>query len=203
MVTVMPLLGSVLVTATTHGRVHDDPKKVTDFPVALVLGTSPRGQDGPNPFFEGRMDAAARLYHAGKVRRFLVSGDHGSRYYNEPQAMKTALAKRGIPLRAIQLDYAGFRTLDSVVRAKEVFGAKRIVVVTDDFHAARALFVARHHGIEASAFVSHVALRDSLRVRTREVGSRCLMLADLYLLNTKPKFGDEPARSSRSARSVE
>jgi len=183
-----PLIGSLIVTGSTSGRLHRDIAEVEPGATALVLGTSPNGQNGPNPFFEGRMDAAAELYREGKVKHILVSGDNGTVYYNEPVAMQKGLVKRGIPKSAIELDYAGFRTLDSVVRAKDVFGAERITIVTDDFHASRALYIARHHGVEAQAYVSSVALRDSMRVRVREVGSRCKMLLDLYVLGTEPKF---------------
>lgn len=142
------------------------------------------------------MDAAANLIKSGKVERLLLSGDNGTRYYNEPAEMKKALQKRGVPSSKLELDYAGFRTLDSVVRAKRVFGEQELLIVTDDFHAARALYIARHYDVHAEAFVSSVDMNLSMRVRTREVFSRCKALLDLHVLSTKPKF-DKPSAKAK------
>ena len=188
----LPILGNIWVTGSTNGAVHRDLSDVEHTEVALVLGTTPFGKHGPNPFFEGRMDAAANLVNNGKVERLLLSGDNGTRYYNEPAEMRKALLKRGVPSSKIELDYAGFRTLDSVVRAKRVFGEKELLIVTDDFHAARALYIAKHYNMHAEAYVSSVALDQSMRVRTREIFSRCKALLDLHVLATKPKF-DQPS----------
>ena len=124
------------------GRIFGDAATAPENDVALVLGTAPTAGEGrwKNPFFESRMDAAATLFRAGKVRHLLVSGDNGRREYDEPTAMQSALPARGIPESAITLDYAGFRTLDSVVRARAVFGQTKLTIVTDDFHLPRALF---------------------------------------------------------------
>ncbi len=158
--------------------------------VALVLGTSPRLANGnPNPFFERRMDAAARLYVAGKVDRILVSGDNGSVNYDEPTAMRSALARRGVPESAIRLDYAGFRTLDSIVRANRVFGLSQVTIVTDDFHLPRALYIAQHEGLHAIGFQTKpLPVSVSPRTFVREIGSRTMMFVDLYLLHREPKF---------------
>ena len=113
--------------------------------VALVLGTSKYTVNGyQNPYFYYRIEAAAKLYQAKKVKHILVSGDNRLKSYNEPKEMQQALEKRGIPTKAITLDYAGFRTLDSVVRSKEVFGQKRITIVSQKFHNHRALFIANN-----------------------------------------------------------
>ncbi|MGC4072801.1 MAG: ElyC/SanA/YdcF family protein [Nibricoccus sp.] len=101
--------------------------------VALVLGASPTLANGrTNPHFDSRIDATAQLYHAGKIRHVLVSGDNHRVSYDEPTAMKNALIARGVPATAITCDYAGFRTLDSVVRAHRIFGAQ----TTHHRHAA-------------------------------------------------------------------
>ena len=106
-----------------RGRVFDDLQALSHQHAALLLGTSPRLRGGtPNPYFEYRMDAAAELFRAGKVDCILVSGDNHHASYNEPMAMRKALLERNVPDSLIFLDYAGFRTLDSVVRACEVFG---------------------------------------------------------------------------------
>lgn len=125
-----------------------DPARLPQVDVALVLGTSPIGPEGgPNVYFVNRLDAAAALWKAGKVKYFIVSGST-----DEPAAMRAGLVERGVPAAAIHLDPEGFRTWDSVVRARDVFGQKRLVIVSQRFHLSRALFLARHLGIEAWGF---------------------------------------------------
>jgi SanA protein len=162
--------------------------------VALVLGTSPKvGRGWTNPFFDGRISTAAELYHAGKVRHLLVSGDNGRRGYDEPTAMRDALLARGVPESAITLDYAGFRTLDSMARARNVFGLQRFTIITDDFHQPRAIFLARSFGLDVVGFPSrHVPFRWSKKTRTREIASRFVACLDVYVLHTQPKFNGPP-----------
>lgn len=176
---------------------------ITDFAqlpvndVALVLGTSRFNSDGhsPNPFFLGRMNTAARLYHEGKVRHLLVSGDNGHAGYDEPTWMRDALIKRGVPISAITLDYAGFRTLDSRARAKSVFGLHRFTIVTDDFHLARAVFLAHSFDLDVVGFPSeHVAFWWSKKVRTRELASRTVACLEVCLHHTKPHFYGQPVK---------
>ncbi len=164
--------------------------------VGLVLGTSPLGRFGKNPFFEGRTDAAAELYRIGKVRHLLVSGDNHQSAYDEPTAMRDALVGRGIPAQAITLDYAGFRTLDSVARARRVFGLHKATIVTDRFHQPRSLFLARAHGLQAVGFCSRdVPFRWAKKTLVREVGSRVKALLDVYVLRTEPRFYGQGSRS--------
>ncbi len=181
------------VLLSAHGRVHTDLASLPDEPVGLVLGTSPKIGGLRNVFFEHRMNAAAELYRAGKVKKLLVSGDNGSTYYDEPTAMRDALISRGIPSSDIVLDYAGFRTLDSVVRAKTVFGLKHLTIVTDDFHLPRALYIAQERGLDAVGYQSKPVKRaDSPWTYTREVGARSLVWLDLHILNRQPKFNGPP-----------
>jgi SanA protein len=162
--------------------------------VALVLGTGKQLRSGrENPHFRNRIEAAAALYHAGKVKHLLLSGDNHVAGYDEPTDMAEALVDLEVPRSAMTLDYAGFRTLDSVVRAREVFGQRRVTLVTDDFHAARSVFLARHAGLEAVAFCSaKVSTRASVRSRVREVGARVKAALDIYVLRTRPHFLGEP-----------
>ena len=159
--------------------------------VGLVLGTSPKMPSGkPNFFFTSRIDAAARLYKSGKVSYLLVSGDNGSKYYDEPTAMRDALIAAGVPAKAIYLDYAGFRTLDSVVRAKEIFGQTSLTVVSHRFHNERAIYIAEHYGIKAVGFCDKDARRTRRSVMTtlvRESGSRVKMFLD-FIAGRKPKY---------------
>ncbi len=157
--------------------------------VALVLGTSKTLENGwGNRFFQRRMDAAAELYHAGKVRHLLLSGDHSKPDYNEPADMRDALLAKGVPATAMTLDFAGMRTLDSVVRAQEVFGLESCIIVTDDFHLPRAVFLANHFGLRATGFETEpMAWNVSTKTRTREYFARVKVLLDVYLLRTEPK----------------
>ena len=184
-----------LVKRAGAGRVFGQAADLPTNEVGLVLGTSKFSgpERRPNPHFEGRVEAAARLYHEGHVRHLLLSGDNGTRGYDEPSDMRDALLARGVPAEAMTLDYAGFRTLDSVVRARKVFGQQRLTIVTDRFHCYRALFLARHSGIDAVAFPSEeVALRWSVRSRMREWLADVKACLDLYVLHTRPRFLGEP-----------
>jgi SanA protein len=170
---------------------------VLDLPeveVALVLGTSERVSDGRlNVFFVNRMRAAYELYEAGKIEKILVSGDNGREDYNEPESMKDALMNLGVAEEDITLDYAGFRTLDSVVRAEEIFGLDEMIIVSQKFHNERALFIARSRGLEAYAYNARSPqFGMAPRVFIREVLARVYMIWDLYVNDTGPKYlGEE------------
>ena len=179
--------GNLWIEFRAHRRVFSELSDVPRNDVALVLGTSPRlTAGGENPFFAGRMRAAAELYRAQKVRRLLLSGNR-SEGYDEPTAMREALAKLGVPENATAPDYAGFRTLDSFARAREVFHLSQLTIVTDDFHAARSVLLARHFSIDAVAYTSRsVPLQSSSKTRLREIAARWKALLDLYVLQTRP-----------------
>jgi SanA protein len=135
------------------------------------------------------MDRASELYQLGKIDHFIVSGDNRTRYYNEPLEMQKALVARGVPTRAITLDYAGLRTLDSVVRSKEIFGQDRIMIITQTFHSYRALFISNYYGIDAVAMVAaEPEFESSLKVRVREYFARSKAVLDLYVFKTNPQF---------------
>jgi SanA protein len=159
-------------------------------PVALVLGTSRHlVGGGDNAFYFARIKAAAALFASGKVRGLIVSGDNRTQGYNEPAMMKADLVAAGVPAQYITQDFAGFRTLDSVVRAKAVFGQTRLIVVSQEFHAKRAVFIAQHTGIEAQGFAAaQPAWNWQLRVRAREVLARAAVCLDLWVLNRRPHF---------------
>ncbi|MCY3002817.1 MAG: YdcF family protein, partial [Planctomycetota bacterium] len=135
------------------------------------------------------MDAASELFHSGKVERLIVSGDNHTVEYDEPTAMKAALVERGVPEERIHCDYAGFRTLDSVVRAELVFGQRSFVIVSQRFHAERAVFLARSRGLEAWGFCAvAVGGGAGLRMRARETVARTAAVLDAHVLGTQPKF---------------
>jgi SanA protein len=133
--------------------ITDDPARLPDVDFALVLGAAPIGPEGgPNRYLVYRLDAAAALWQAGKVKRLIVSGDKRPPDYDEPAAMEAGLVRRGVPAEAIVRDELGVRTLASVQRAETEFGQKRMIIVSQRFHLSRAIFLAREHDIEAWGF---------------------------------------------------
>jgi SanA protein len=200
----LALLAASLVAAanlwvlrSTRSYIITDLTKLPKNDVGLVLGTSRYDRDGSisNPFFIGRMNTAARLYHEGKVRHLLVSGDNSHKNYDEPTWMRDALIERGVPASAITLDYAGFRTLDSMARAKSVFGLHRFTIITDDFHMARSVFLARSYDLDVVGFPSErVRYWRSKKVRTRELASRTVACLEVYVLHTKPRYYGTPVK---------
>jgi SanA protein len=181
---------------TAGARVFDDAAAVPANRVGLLLGCSPRLADGRrNLYFDLRIRAAAELYRAGKVRYVLASGDNGTKGYDEPGEMKAALVAAGVPEDRIALDYAGFRTLDSVVRAKKVFGEERFTVISQRFHNERAVYLARENGIDAVGFNARdVGGAAGRFTRLREIGARVKAVLDVHVLRTRPRFLGEPVR---------
>ncbi|WP_119393694.1 SanA/YdcF family protein [Salinibius halmophilus] len=157
--------------------------------VALVLGTSKfLVGGGINQYYQNRINRAAELYQSGRVKILLVSGDNGTLAYNEPVQMQRDLMRLGVPESAIVLDYAGFRTLDSVQRAHKVFGLDHMLVVSQPFHLPRALFLAEQVGMQAQG----VAAAEphwwwNARVRLREVLARNVAILDT-LMGRQAKF---------------
>ena len=160
--------------------------------VALVLGTSSsRNGKEENLFFTYRMKAAADLYHSGKVKHFILSGDNSNKKYNEPQDMKNKLIALGVPQTAITLDFGGRRTLDSVVRCKKIFQQSKIIIVSQAFHNYRALFIAKYSGIDAIGFNAKYPSESSSKVILREILARPKAVLDLFIFKTKPKIMGE------------
>lgn len=178
------------VERSAEGRCFDAVEGVPEAPVAVVLGTSERLADGrANLFFLPRMEAAAALFKAGRVKALIVSGDNGTQGYDEPTDMKRVLMQMGVPAEKVVCDYAGFRTLDSVVRAKEVFGQQRVIFVSQRFHNARAIYLARAFGIEAYGLdAKDVPLALSVKTFLREKLACVKAVLDVKVLGTKPRF---------------
>jgi SanA protein len=164
--------------------------------VGLVLGTAQRLEGGhANPYFTYRIKAAAALFHAGKVRCLVVSGDNRTHHYNEPAAMRAALQAAGVPDTCIVEDFAGLRTLDSVVRCQLIFGQNQFVVISQPFHNQRAVFIARQRGLQAVGFnAPDVSLQLGLKVQVREVAARLKAFLDVFVLHTQPKHLGDPIR---------
>ncbi len=175
-------------------RCFDAPDRTPTNRVGLVLGTCPRIADGrDNLFYLHRLDTAAALYRAGRVEVLLVSGDNGRRGCDEPTAMRDDLVARGVPPERIYRDYAGFRTLDSVVRARWVFGLDRVTIVSQRFHNERALWLARRAGLDAIACdAPDVRGAFGLKVRAREALARVAAVLDATVLSRQPRFLGPP-----------
>ena len=160
----------------------------SEYTTALVLGCSPGHPERPNLYFTHRIDSAADLYHGGHAQRFILSGANPNQYYDEPTAMKAALMQQGVPADCITLDYAGLRTLDSVVRARDVFQHDHLIIVSQRFHTHRALYQAQHFQINAVGYEAKDPVKFGLNIQSREVLARIKLFLDLYILQTKPKF---------------
>ena len=162
--------------------------------VGLLLGTSPKTRDGLNNlFFIYRIQAATELFKNDKVDFLLVSGDNANLEYNEPESIKNSLIAAGIPEQNIILDYAGFSTLDSVIRSKKVFGQNSITIISQEFQNKRAILIAQQNDIEAVGYnAQEVSAQISPRVYIREYFARIKLFLDLYIFKTQPKFLGEP-----------
>ena len=156
---------------------------------AVVLGCSRTVRGGlGNLYYQRRIRAAADLFASGKVRAVLVSGDNHVKSYNEPTDMKGDLVACGVPADKIVCDYAGFRTLDSVIRARKVFGLEDIIVVSQPFHVRRAVFLARGFGINAFGYEAEdVSGRHSVKTCLREQLAKIAALIDV-VIRRQPKF---------------
>ena len=192
----MVLLGAVVVLARamiirgSTGHEYSAVDAVPKNKVGLVLGCVPRLSNGrANSFFTHRMTAALELYQAEKVEYLLVSGDNHHVLYDEPTAMKAALVAAGVPADRVVCDYAGFRTLDSVVRANKVFLEDSFTVVSQRFHNQRAIYIGRTYGLEVVGYNARdVRRRWSIKTRLREQLARVKTVLDIYVLHQKPKF---------------
>ena len=171
------------------GRIIMSIESVPEREVAVVLGTSKYLGRTLNEYYSHRIDAAIALFEQNKIQQFLLSGDNAHRSYNEPWTMKRDLLKAGVPEDRINLDYAGFRTLDSIVRAKEIFDTDNFLIITQKFHCERALFIAHSFDINAQCLaVSGPTKHSGITIRLREVFARSKAFLDLYIIGTMPKF---------------
>jgi len=185
----MIAMANLWIIGATQSEIYNDSKNLATHEVGLVLGTSNKKATGEeNPFFRGRIDAAVELYKTGKIKYIIVSGDNATKYYNEPLKMQQALMADGVPENVITLDYAGFRTLDSIVRCKEIFGQSDIIIISQGFHCNRALFISNYYDMNAKAFATEkLPLNVSFRVIAREFLARPFAIWDTYFIGTEPK----------------
>ncbi len=187
------LICDSLVSIKSNKYLHNTIDDLPENKVGLLLGTSKYLKGGAyNEFYKNRIDAAVLLYNSGKIRYILVSGDNSTMSYNEPVRMLTDLLANGIPREHIFLDYAGFRTFDSMVRCKKVFQENEVTVISQKFHNQRAVFIGRVHDMEAIGFnAMAVSSHSSIKTKIREKFARVKLMIDL-LTNKQPKFLGEP-----------
>ena len=182
------LICDAIIVRGAKGMTYFNIGSVPKNKVGIVLGTSSRLiAGGNNPYYTHRISATISLYKAGKIDRVLVSGDNATKYYNEPDTFKKDLIAGGIPEDSIILDPSGFRTLDSMVRAKEVFGLDSVTVISQKFQNERAVYLARKKGLHAIGFnAEDLEGSQGLKVQVREYFARVKVFVDL-LLNTQPR----------------
>jgi SanA protein len=190
--TTVVVAANYAVVSTTKGQLYTDLKTIPKNKVGLLLGTAKytdKGKNIVNLYYQNRIDAAAALYMAGKVDYIIVSGD-SSPFYNEPQIMKNDLIARGVPARRIIMDNAGYRTLDSILRCRDVFGQRQFTIISQEFHNQRALYLANHKDVSAIAY--NAAEGDTYwDVAIREKMARVKMMLDLFS-NKQAKYYGEP-----------
>jgi SanA protein len=188
------LYGAQTIPKRIRGRCYDDLTELPANRVGLVLGCTRTLKNGnPNLYFAYRIDAAAALFRAGQVELLLASGASRRAEVDEAASMKEALIEQGVPADRIVCDPHGYRTIESVLRAKRVYGQERLTIISQRFHNQRAIYVADHRGIEASGFNARdVALPRARAVRLREFLARMRVLIDIHVNNTQPRvLGEE------------
>lgn len=180
------------IKASSDPYISYETKDLPAAKTALLLGTSKSLNNGfPNAYFYNRIYAAVELYKTGKIQYIIVSGDNSTKDYNEPEDMQLALMEHGIPQYRIFLDFAGFRTLDSVIRAKEIFGQNKIIIVSQKFHNERAVFLARQNGMEAFGYNAlDVNQYAGFKTNMREYLAKAKAYWDL-IFDVEPKFGGD------------
>lgn len=188
----LTICSNVAVNQATAAFISDDIEQVKPNDVGLLLGTGKYLPNGNlNAFFFNRIDAAVALFKSGKIKHIIISGDNSRADYNEPLDMKAELVRNEIPDSLIYLDYAGFRTLDAVVRARDIFGQTSFVVISQQFHNERAVYLARAFGINAFGYnAKDVRASMGFRTKVREFFARDKMFLDLFF-GVKPKFWGE------------
>ena len=177
------------VDAAAKGKTFSDIHKVPHHHVGLLLGTGKYlGDNKVNPYYRYRIEAATKLLRAGKIDYLVISGDNSRKEYNEPEMMRADLIATGIDSSHIYLDYAGFRTFDSIIRLREIFSQDSVTLISQQFHNERALFIAQREGMTAVGFnAQDVTASAGFRTQLREKLARVKVFAD-YWFDTQPKF---------------
>lgn len=184
---VLMLVCDQLVVSSAKGKIYDNVEDIPYREVGLLLGTTPQTRIGRhvNRFFVFRINAAEQLYKAGKIKTILISGDENSLDgVNEVECMRDSLIARGIPQNAIMLDGKGFRTLESIVRAEQVFGLQSFTLISQKFHNERALYQACHLDLNIKDPIAYNAESPRTAMATiiymREYLARVKLFLDIF-----------------------
>ena len=173
---------NTIIIETAKGKIYADTAVIPFNRVGILLGTAKYIQQKyHNPYYDYRIEAAIKLLKVGKIKYILVSGDNSRNDYNEPESMRTDLMHAGVDSSIIYLDYAGFRTYDSMIRLKEVFGQDSVTIISQQFHNERALYIASRIGICAIAFnATDIGGTQGLKTQWREKMARVKTFLDFW-----------------------
>ena len=191
---------NAMVKATTKDNILsvEEAAALEDVDCILVLGCGIHDDGSPSDMLHDRLRRSVELYEAGAAPKLLMSGDHSRKGYDEVDAMKSFAIEAGIPSEDVFMDHAGFSTYESMVRAKEIFQAKKIIIVTQEYHLYRAIYIAEQLGMEAYGVSSNYRrYRNQSDMNTREVLARvkdvfsCIFWPEpTYLGETIPVWGN-------------
>ena len=178
-----------LVVQSSQNALYSNIQSIPYNKVGVLLGTSKYSRlGGNNDHYRLRLESAFKLFEAGKIDYILISGDNGTPYYDEPTTIRRDLLKKGIPAEKIYRDYAGFRTLDSIIRANQVFALNKFTVISQATHNKRALYIAHHNDIDAIGFNAGEGRNTDFTNRARELLARVLAVFEVHMFNTEPRF---------------
>ena len=178
-----------LIIESSRDSLYSSIQSVPHNKVGVLLGTSKYSRlGGNNDYYRLRLESAFKLFKAGKIDYILISGDNSTPYYDEPSTIRRDLLKKGIPADKIYRDYAGFRTLDSIIRASQVFALDRFTVISQATHNKRALYIAHHNDIDAIGFNAGDGKNTDFTNWARELLARVLAVFEVHMLNTEPRF---------------
>lgn len=195
----LPFLVDLYVGSFGDDKLYRGIEDIPHKRAALVLGTAKYFEGRNNLYYEYRLDAAAQLWHAGKIDAIVVSGDNSRKDYDEPSNMKTDLVDRAVPSQYITIDYAGFRTLDSVIRAKKIFDLKDYIIVSQPFHCCRAIYLARKHGQKVIGYCARdLGGSVGFKNRLRESLARTKAVFDVIVSKRPKYFGKKETVNYRS-----
>jgi len=185
-------LCTILPNLWVVGRARQHIRPIDELPpcqVAIVLGAGLRPGGEPSATLTDRLEAGIELYRAGTVKKLLLSGDHAQHTYDEVNAMRRYALDAGIPRQDVFLDHAGFRTYDTMYRARDVFLVERCIVVTQRFHLARSVYIARQLGLDAwGCAADRRRYAFARRNAVREVLARVRAFLDLHVRKARPRY---------------
>ena len=183
------ILADNIIKIASKNFLYSDIVKIPENNVGIVLGTSKFLSSGQiNLYYKNRIDATVELYKAGKIKRIVVSGDNSRKTYDEPTQMKADLVACGVPENVIYLDYACFRTWDSMVRMKEIFSQSNFTVISQRFHNERAVYLAKKYGLNVVGFnAKDVSKYYGFKTNLREKFARIKVFVDIFT-GKQPKF---------------